>query len=83
MMFVLPEDIMQRLIMHCQKNDIGLAQIGTERVTIIIMGRRDLSPDQASIMACHLLLSGVLSGGFAEDNRKRIEDEEQSSAKVN
>ena len=52
-----------------------MAQIGTGHVTIILMANKELSPNHASIIASHMLLTGVLTGGFEEDNKERAEQE--------
>ena len=61
-----------------------MATVGVknDNLTLIIMARRTLSPDQASIIAAHMLLSGVISGGFTEDNLQRSEEEEKKAAKA-
>lgn len=73
----IPDDILQRLVMYCQEQEIGIAQIGHEEagVCMIIMGRKDMSPNEVSIVCAHMLLTGVLSGGFQDDNIERAENE--------
>lgn len=77
----IPDDILQRLVMYCQEQEIGIAQIEHEEagVCMIIMGRKDMSPNEVSIVCAHMLLTGVLSGGFQDDNIKRAKEEENIS----
>lgn len=75
----IPDEILQRLVMYCQANDVAMAQIGSDEfgVQMILLGQRGMSPDQAAIIAAHMLLNGIVTGGFTEDNAKKKEEEKK------
>ena len=83
----LPPELMERLVMWCRENEIGMAQIGNNEagVMMIVMGRKEHSPNTVSIVAAHMLLTGVLSGEFAADNAERAasDDDLLDKTKVN
>lgn len=83
-MIQVPDDILQQLIAYCQENDIAMATVGVknDNLTLLIMARKTLTPDQASIIAAHMLLSGVISGGFTEDNLQRSDQEEKAAKAI-
>ena len=70
-----PDRILEMIQFHCEANDIAMAMIGSDEagVCMILFGNRDMSPDQASIMAAAILLNGVVSGGFHKGNEELIE----------
>lgn len=68
--------------MHCEANDIGMAMIGSEEVGVclVILGKREFHPDYVSIACAHMLLEGILSGGFSNDNKAAAEAEKEAAA---
>lgn len=72
----LPKSIVDQILLHCEINGIAMASVGSKNgaVFMLLFGERELTPDEASIIAAHMLLTGVLSRKFAEDNQKRAED---------
>lgn len=84
-MIRIPDNLMQQIIEHCRINGIAMAEIGSNdgTVSMLLFGNGNITPDEASIIAAHMLLTGVLSRGFAEDNQKQAELEKQSIRKEN
>ena len=80
-----PDNILQMLQFHCEANDIALAMIGSDEagVCMILFGNRNLSPDQASVMAAAILLQGVISGGFHQHNEDKLKQDETPMPKEN
>jgi len=81
----IPDDIMQQIIEYCRINEIAIATVGNPEVgvSMILFGERSLSPDEASIIAAHMLLTGVLTREFDERNRKLVEKEKIPIPKEN
>jgi len=80
-MIIFSEELLQKIIMYCQENDIAMAQLGNNHVTMFLFGPKDMTPNEASVIAAHVLLTGVLSGRFQEDNQQRAEREDESRTK--
>ena len=76
-MITIPDDILERIVAHCLEHSIAMAQIGTKSgdVTMLLFARRDMTPTEASIIAAHMLLTGIVSGEIVESNIKHIENE--------
>jgi len=80
-----PDNILQMLTIYCEVNNIAMAMIGSDEagVCMILFGNRNLSPDQASIMAADILLQGIISGRFYQDNETLIEQQKKPTPKEN
>jgi len=72
---MLPDDIIQRIVLFCESENLGLAQIGSnkEKIHILMIGSKDYSPDQVAILCASMLLEGVITGGFIDINNDALQ----------
>lgn len=76
----IPDDIVERLKFFCEKQNLGMASIGyKDTLYVIIIGARELGPDQASLLASHILIGGVLTNQFNDmnDDAVKIQEDEK------
>jgi hypothetical protein len=69
-MILAPNDVIERLKIFCEENNLGLSQISLNSCCVLIMGVAELSPDQASLIAAHALISGILDGTWNSANEE-------------
>lgn len=81
----IPEEIIERLKMFCEENNLGMVQIGsyTKGIHILMIGSVDYSPDQAAILSAAMLLEGVCTGSFMDGNDITKLAQEQKDIKLN
>lgn len=58
---------MQDLAEYCDANSIGLSEVKSENIRIIIMGQ-DMNPNVGALLAARFLIEGVLSGAWTKLN---------------
>lgn len=81
---VKPSDkLLEMLTMECKARNIGMAVIGSDEmgVCVVLLGDRDLSPDQASVMAADILLQGIITRTFTAANQEENESQEEPTPK--
>jgi len=73
-----PPELLKQIADFCTENKIGVAHLYQSEadVTIILAGPKDYHPDQISIVAAHMLLTGVVS------NAVKITNEIQESTNL-
>ena len=82
----LPDRIMQQIQIHCEAEGIAMALIGSDSagVCMIMLGDQvKLSADQASIIGAHLLLEGVITGVFMQNNEQMLDEQGKPTPKEN
>jgi hypothetical protein len=70
-----PRELIEKLAMWCRENGLAMALLGGRNIHLILMATDESYPDDAAIVAAHLLLSGVIDGKFREENQSLVHDE--------
>lgn len=60
-MIRIPNEVIQHLIFYAQANDLGMASIGNEDITMIIIGDKRLGPDGAALLGARILIDTILN----------------------
>lgn len=68
----IPNAICEQIIEFCNGSGLGFAEIAAPNFTVLIMGPAEMSSDNVSLYAAHLLLTGVLSGQMNSANEDGI-----------
>ena len=64
----LPENIIQQIIFWAEHNNLGISQIGTDELCLLIVGKKEIGVNTVSLLASHLLIGGVLGGQWDRAN---------------
>jgi len=73
----IPPELLERLKMYFESEDMGFGLIGTSDFIIILAGKRNLGANDVAILAAHALLNGVVNGLLDEQNEKAKKKEEK------
>lgn len=74
-----PEDITERLKFFCDANNLGLTQMITENVNIVIMADRDkLNANEVALLAAKMLLDGIIQGVWFNLNDQALKAEKRA-----
>jgi hypothetical protein len=74
-MLEIPEGLIRQLADICFSQNHGFARIISKDFQLFIIGNRNYSPDQISILCIHALSQEIIEGGFTNSN--------EEAAKVN
>lgn len=76
----IPPEIIERLKLFCEENNLGMTIMGSREFNIhtIILGSRDLGPNEAMLVVASTLLQGIVQGVIYEANNQAVKDEEAS-----
>lgn len=78
------EALLHQLSGYCEAEEIALAMLGSDDIGVCILVLGDpakVSVNEASVIAAHMLLSGVVSGKFVEENDQKVEEETKTIPK--
>lgn len=79
-MIDLPEEVIERLKFFCEANDLGLSQIMSDNVNILVIGYRDrLSANEVALLAAKMLLDGIIQGAWSGLNTQALDAEHKET----
>ena len=68
-----PTKLLEQLKFYCEAESLGFAEISGPDFTLFMIGNKELSPDQVSVLAAYTLLRGVVFGNMNERNEEIID----------
>ena len=73
----IPSELFKQIEFLCSSNSYGLLTMKGHKFNALIMGHKDFSPEQISLIIAHSLLDGILNGKINErnENSKIIQKE--------
>lgn len=71
----LPENILQQIIFWANSEDLGMSQMGSEELCLLIVGRKEIGVTTISLLAANILITGILTGAWEDANNNATEPE--------
>ena len=78
----IPSELFKQIEFLCSSNSYGLLTMKGHKFNALIMGHKDFSPEQISLIIAHALLEGLLDGRINESNENSIIIQKESERKM-
>jgi len=82
-MIQIPFELLKPIMEWVKENELSMFEMGDNSVSFVVVAQRELSPDQAAIIICHQLLTGVMSGQLNRAQRDGVETQELMKKPLN
>lgn len=70
-MIKIPDELIEKLKLFCEEYSLGMITIGyRDDLVVILMGKADIGINDSAVLASHVLLGGVISGGLSNVNEE-------------
>ena len=70
----IPENLLRQLAFWADSLNLGMSNLGNSKVSIVIVGHKEIGVNTAAVIAAHLLLGGVVTGAWEAANLEAPED---------
>lgn len=69
----IPAEVIERLKLFCEENDLAMLSVATDPNIIVLgLGPKIMHPDQWSVIVAYMLLEGVVNGHADKANAEQL-----------
>lgn len=72
-----PPGMLEQIKFMCESEELGMSAINTDTFAVLVIGRKELSPNFVHLIAAHTLIGGIITGYWEEANDETAEIEDK------
>lgn len=76
-----PDELVQQIRFWCEANKVGLCQVTNPHngLTLFLMGPQSMGPNEAALLAAHILIEGVITDKLTDADMDAIAKQDRES----